>query len=235
MNAFMEFVNTNAAGISAISTVVLMITTIVYAAFTAVLVKENKALRLSGTEPYVIAYLLPDQRHVTVINFIVSNVGRGPAKNISVKFKGDIEEWERRKVGTIYAERQIVATWLPQDQKVSSFFGVGPEIIGDDPVKPIEVSIEYENIDGIKKSTNSVLDVKTFNKINRLGKETFGEMSDSLKKIAEAATKTSRPNYRLKVETIATAEREAREQRELEEMRRLHEERRAPRPSTSNE
>ena len=58
---FWNFLKTSegASLTTAISTIVLTLTTMVYAWLTAVLAKENKLLRKAGTEPQIIAYLSP--------------------------------------------------------------------------------------------------------------------------------------------------------------------------------
>jgi hypothetical protein len=39
---------------------------------------ETRSLRRAGTEPDVVAYLLPHPVHLIVINIVVANVGQGP-------------------------------------------------------------------------------------------------------------------------------------------------------------
>jgi hypothetical protein len=81
---FWNFLKTSegASLTTAISTIVLTLTTMVYAWLTAVLAKENKLLRKAGTEPQIIAYLSPYPRIVGPLQFILANVGQGPALNV---------------------------------------------------------------------------------------------------------------------------------------------------------
>ena len=85
MTSIWSFFKTSegASLVTAISTLVLMLTTIVYARLTAVLTRENKLLRKAATEPQVVAYLSPDQRNI--LQFILANVGQGPALDVSYR------------------------------------------------------------------------------------------------------------------------------------------------------
>src|SRR4051794_20647533 len=49
------------------------------------LARENKVLRKAETSPRVVAYLALNPRAYGAIDFIVSNIGRGPATNVSYK------------------------------------------------------------------------------------------------------------------------------------------------------
>ena len=68
-------------------------TTIVYAWLTGVLAIENRRLRKAGTEPEVIAYLFPDARHINILHMVVANVAKGAAKNVSIEFEADADDF----------------------------------------------------------------------------------------------------------------------------------------------
>lgn len=78
-----EFLDANSAAITAITTVVLTATTIVYACLTRVLAQENRLLRKAGSAPQVVAYLAQHAYTRQAIDFVLANVGRGPALHVS--------------------------------------------------------------------------------------------------------------------------------------------------------
>jgi hypothetical protein len=83
LNANPNAVSGLASAVSAIATVVLAMTTIVYAWHTWQLAKENRLLRRAGTDPQVVAYATLNPRVFGAIDFVIANIGKGPAQNVS--------------------------------------------------------------------------------------------------------------------------------------------------------
>ena len=75
--------------ITVVSTAIIAISAVVTAALTWRLICDNRNLAKVGTEPEVVAYLGADPYQLFT-NFVLANVGRGPAKNI--EFYLDLEE-----------------------------------------------------------------------------------------------------------------------------------------------
>lgn len=71
-------------------------TAAIVAFLTIFLWQENKRLRKAGTEPEVVAYLIPDVRHLHILMLVIANVGRGAAWDVSLEFMGDLESLQKK-------------------------------------------------------------------------------------------------------------------------------------------
>lgn len=96
---FLEVLQQYNGAVTAIATIVLTVTTMVYAALTGILACETRRLRRAGTEPDVVAYLMPDTLYLTPINLVVANVGSGPARNVAVEIEGDTADFQAHSKG----------------------------------------------------------------------------------------------------------------------------------------
>src|SRR5919107_770169 len=90
VTAALDFVQTYNGAFTAASTFAIFLATLASAYIAAKLAAENRILRKAGTEPHVIAYLLPDERHPAILNMVIKNIGKGPA--IGLKFTLEADE-----------------------------------------------------------------------------------------------------------------------------------------------
>lgn len=178
-----------AALVSAVATVVLAITTIVYAWHTSQLADENRRLRKAGSDPQVVAYLTINPRVSIALDFVLANVGRGPAKNVRCQvIAGD--DFAEREV--LLRMRDSTFGLLPQDEAIRTAFGMGPELLGDEPLRPFEVKISYQNFDGEAYSQSFTLDVAPFSGSIQLGEPSLDKIAKSAKQIADSIQKIAK-------------------------------------------
>lgn len=171
INAFSSsasFLNENSGLITAIATIAI-------AWLTKTLARENRILRQAGTEPEVIAYLIPHPNGHGGINFVIENVGMGLAKDISFTFEHDEEDFKNHKVLLTNDENRLSFSFLPAKEKIVCLFGVSFELAGSQCngkwLKPFSVKIEFFDINNKKhnktcqinfaqyKGLNGILDV----------------------------------------------------------------------------
>ena len=192
--------------INAISTSVIAIVAISTAILTFYLFRENRLLRKAGTEPEVVAYLTMDSRTFGAINFVLANIGQGPARNVQFSFHIENDDFERHDILLAnQADRKAVSV-LPQGERIESFFGIGRMLLNEPRLRPFNVSIEYENIYGGSSKTRHLLDVSQFSGFSTLGKPPEVEIAKALTKIERVLSHSSTGLKRLKVETITTDE-----------------------------
>lgn len=79
----LDWIAQNANAVTAIATAVIAAFTMLTAVLTRVLMAENRRLRKAGTEPEVTAYLIPHPDGNGAINFVLANIGQGPARNVT--------------------------------------------------------------------------------------------------------------------------------------------------------
>lgn len=158
---FLEWLNDNAALVSALATVAI-------AVLTFRLASENRRLRQAGEEPDVVAYLSPHPDGNGAVNIIFANIGAGPAKAVSFQFQCEPDDFKDHRVLVTNEEGRAAINVLPQGEKLTVLFGVGFELygkIGDkniDPLKKFKVEITYQSLGGKKKRSTSEIDIKQF-------------------------------------------------------------------------
>ena len=88
MEPALNFLASYQTAITAIATLVIAMSAVVTTILTRKLARENELLRKAGTEPEVIAYLESGFRS-GFTNFVLSNVGRSPARNVKFRIQSD--------------------------------------------------------------------------------------------------------------------------------------------------
>jgi hypothetical protein len=197
-----------AAGVSAFAAVVVMF-------LTRALATDNRLLRKAGTEPEVVAYLLPDERHINILNLVVANVGRGVACNVELEFLGDLELLRKSGVRMIRKSRRSVLPWLPQDERFVQIFGNCLDFFEGKTPPDVEINAHFENSVGEKKTTRSLISIGDFDGVSRLH-STDHEAADALKQIATAIEGWG--YNRLKIETVTAAEVEQQQKARYDEI-----------------
>jgi hypothetical protein len=185
--------------------VVSAIMAIVVACLTAALANDNRRLRKAGTEPDVVAYLLPDQRHLNFLNLVVANVGRGPARNVALEFVGDLETLNKRGARLLSRSKLPIHSVLPQDERFVQLFGSALDLLDGDEAPPdFTIHVHFENSSGRKSSTKYRASIADFHGLTR-GTSPEHETAEALKQIAKSIQGWAGLT-RLRVETITAAE-----------------------------
>ncbi|HTO32944.1 MAG TPA: hypothetical protein VL202_17440 [Pararhizobium sp.] len=189
LNQSIDFLNKNSAAITAIATVVITFLTWFLAA-------DSRKLRKAGSDPEVVGYLVPHPDGNGGVNFVVANVGQGPAFSVSFKFDCDEDDFTQHQVMLRNQPGRTSLSVLPQGEKIGSLFGVGYALFGNfgkergAPLKPFQVKISYKDINGRKKSSSQQIDITQFMGLaGILSKPAAHEISDSLKKIEKHIAK----------------------------------------------
>ena len=132
--------------------------------------QDNRALRKMETEPRVVAYLATDHQERRAINFVLANVGRGPARNVEFTLQGELSDFPTHGVSTVFTNMPSGrgAGMLPQGERIQSYFGFVPELLQEPSLRPFTVSISYEDLHGRMYEAEHQLDVTRFGWISWL-------------------------------------------------------------------
>jgi len=221
---------------SELATLVTMIATAVIAAtaigtyiLTRTLVRENQLLREAGTEPDLVARLTTDARHPSMLNFAVSNIGNGVAKSCRIKFGSDFDMSKLDHFAIRSGRDWKSIGLIPPGGEMSTFFAQGFRVIGDEPLPPFTVQVEFRNRDGVQHEREFRLDVADFDWVGSLGKPPEQEVADSLREMQKDLRSIVSGIGRLKVETITTQERRAEAKESIESQKRKRAEQEKPR------
>jgi len=180
-NSIFECLNRNSGSVTALATIAI-------AALTWLLAIENRRLRKAGTEPKVVAYLLPHPDGTGAINFVVANIGQGPAKNVRFELDFDESDFVQHEAQLFNDKRRVRTNILPQGEKISALFGISYKLAGIDNkqeiLKPFTVNITYDDLRGKLRTSTHILNVSQFLGLKGLfGKPTIREIADSLEGI----------------------------------------------------
>ena len=150
--------------ITVISTAVIAISAVITAVLTWRLIADNRNLARVGTEPEVIAYLAADPFQ-PFTNFVLANVGRGPAKNI--EFELILEEYHYDRMVLRNEPNRTPQEFLLQGEKREMLFG-DHRLFGTgeerekDALRPFEVVVKWQNLRGRKFEDTYILNVRQF-------------------------------------------------------------------------
>jgi hypothetical protein len=188
----------------------------VYAWLTGLLMLETRRLRRAGTEPDVVAYLLPDPRHLNLLHLIVANVGQGPAHNVAIEIDADASEFAAKGLRIPVAKRLPILSLLPQNERMHQLFGnaldllTDPplDLLTDPPLKDFTIRVHFESIKGDARTKCHRASVIDFKGLTRAGEPPEYQAAEALKKIAQVVDHWSSGFRRLKVQTLTALEEE---------------------------
>lgn len=155
-----------------IATVLSGFSTLAIAVLTIFLWRENRLLRKAGSEPRLIAYYEPHPDGTGGLNIAITNVGKGPAKDVYFQFEGDSENFAKYNLVLDCSHRRGPIANIPQDGKISIFFAVGYQLFSpkgegksnaNKPIAPFHILVEWQSMGGRKKYADRfLLDVKPY-------------------------------------------------------------------------
>jgi hypothetical protein len=163
----LAWLNTNAnavialaSTVSAFAAMILMVVTIIYARYTWQLTVENRLLRKAGTDPQVVAYATINPRVYGAIDFVIANIGKGAARNVSYKVAAGGNDLKTKNVRLPLTG--ITFAFLPQDEQISTSMGMGWDLLAEPPLAPFEIDVEYEDMSGNQQIGQFRIDVAQF-------------------------------------------------------------------------
>lgn len=155
-----------------LATVLSGFSTLVIAVLTLFLWRENRLLRKAGSDPRLIAYYEPHPDGTGGLNIAITNVGKGPAKDVYFQFEGDSENFAKYDLVLDCSDRRGPIATIPQDGKISIFFAVGYQLFSPKdeaksnakkPIDPFHIRLEWRSMGSSKKHTDHfLLDVKPY-------------------------------------------------------------------------
>ena len=182
--------------------------------------KDNRALLKAGTDPVVVAYLARTGRYGAFFQLVLENIGQGPAQDVEIFVDAsppDFAGFNLREIAP--GTRRKVRSLLPQGERVELMMAVQQELFkdkGENVLPPFDVAVTYTNLRGVTSTgQRHLIDVSEFS-----GSSSFSspeeETANAVKKIERHLEGIASGFKRLHVETITTADREARERADYE-------------------
>ncbi|CDX42375.1 conserved exported hypothetical protein [Mesorhizobium sp. ORS 3359] len=186
----LKFINDNGPAITIIASALVAIFAAISTVLTAVLAIENRRLRLAGLSPEVVAYLEPHPDGNGAVNFVLANIGQGPAMNVKLELNYDEADFRSHDVHLLNEPGRAAFTVLPQGERRSYLFGVGYVLFGKEQggsgkiLKPFVVRTSYKNVFGKRGESTHQIDITQFTGLAGMGsKPAIREVAESLKRM----------------------------------------------------
>lgn len=154
---------------AAIGAVVGGVSTAVVAVLTWILIRENRLLRKAGSSPRVVASFEPHPAGNGALRLALSNVGTGPALDVSYSFEYEAGDFENFELLFKHAEQRPAMTMIGQGEKFSFTFAIGfhlfkpknPEVSRQ--LRPFKVNVSWRSVDSRQiQSEKYVLDIAAY-------------------------------------------------------------------------
>ncbi len=200
---------------------IVALSTIFYTVLTVVLVLETRQLRYAQTEPKLVAFVEPREEFLQFAHLYISNVGAGPAFNVSVELKAESNDSGAELLIKDFSKSHFFNTgigYIASNQRIQSPYTAFTTEF-DKKIKAIfTVVIKYKSTINKEYCDSYIIDMSQFEGETRLGIPHIYSITESLKKLQGDINKITTGFRRLKVETYTYEDRE-REKREREECR----------------
>lgn len=158
--------------VTAFGSLVGAASTLAIAFLTVFLWLENRALRKAGSEPKVVAHFEVHPNGSGAINISLSNVGSGPALDVSFSFIANPDDFSKYEIILDHSESRPAMTLIPSGKNFSFLFAVGFRLVRPsgskdknemDPLKPFKIKVEWKNLHGKRYTQTYPMDIMQFN------------------------------------------------------------------------
>lgn len=131
--------------VSAVSTVILVLATMIYVYYTTQLAKETTKLREIETSPFISAYLHIFKKSPN-IEFVFENIGKAPAYNLEISFDTvAVELFEKNELHL----HPVKINYLPVGTKESYFVGAYDKLKATG-LNEVNICLKYNSKDGVE-------------------------------------------------------------------------------------
>ncbi len=169
-------------------------------------VREQIDLQKAGTEPEVVAYLIPDRRYIHILNLVVANVGGGFARNVSVELDANPADFQSKNIRFPARTRRPILAVMPPGEQFHQLFGSALDMLQEPAMKDFDMTVRFQNVSGELFSNVCRATVLDFEGTSRGGSLPDAETADALKAIADEIRHWGSGFRRLKIESITSKE-----------------------------
>jgi hypothetical protein len=176
-----DLLNTNAGAINALVAILTVILTAVVTRLTHLMVNETRLTRESQTEPQLAVYA-EDSVSIHFKDFVVRNIGRGPAYRIRFEILNDLE-CEKGKMFSSYPFISSGINYLAPEQKFSFFLTSLLENFDEKIASPLRLKVFYYNKIGTEYSEEFTLDFSSLKGTTQLSRKDIEDIAREMELI----------------------------------------------------
>ena len=178
---------------------------------------EQRRMRQAGTDPVVIAHLAQRDDAPSLAMIRLTNVGAGAALDVIANFSWERDDFDESRVITDPRHIRGPFRAVLQDCFVQFTLGIGHKILGENPLPPIRVALEYKNVDGTTYSSTQIIDVTELDNQDATP-PSIATVATELAKLSSAAIKVASTDRYQNVVVETRAQHQARQEKEYREL-----------------
>ena len=190
MEIVFNWLDLHSGAVQAITTVILVIVTAIYAWYTKKIVEITIKNENKRNEPKIIAHLESDEDWLNLVYLVIRNYGRSVAKNVTFNVNENIELIHDKKLSELRFFKNGVKYFTPHriiKLPIISMVGKGEGLF----LKDIKLVIRYENDEGKQFVNESQLDFNALPEY-QIGKPPIYEIANSIKDIKKSLDQIKR-------------------------------------------
>jgi hypothetical protein len=210
--------------LSAIATMAIAILTFILAKETWYLreaqIRQLEELKRENIRPNIGIQLESSPVGMNFVNVKISNLGKGIARNVSIRFLDrsgtevpkDVDRVVEkfRKLAIFRQGIQSMGIGQEISSFVFSFIDLGKELNGDIFKPYLNIAIDFEDVEGNPYSNSFIIDFSQYEGISELGGNALHQIASEIKKIREQLGKvTGRSGGKIGVDIFDSKDRKA--------------------------
>lgn len=224
-NEFVTFLNQNSGALTVLFTAVVTLSTVVYAALTAVLVFETKKMRLVQTEPKIQIQLNSLEFAISLIRLNIKNIGLGPAKNVKFNCKvvsgnEDAQSLLEEFTNTNFLKNGL--SYLGPSQEIHSRCTSMKQGYEGKIKSVLEFKVSYQNASGKQYKDIFLIDIAEMGGMQKIGKPYLYSIAESLETINKNLEYLTTGFKKLQIDIFTSKDREKEYQEYLKEIEEPH-------------
>lgn len=185
-----EWIKSNDSLITLLFSLVVMISTVVYAILTKKLVNETIIMRRIQTDPKIMIDISPTEHQAYLFNFLIENIGKSAAVNITFRLIDEPDFKNNKKISQYSFIQKGIKAMSPNEKfKTFLFSTINEDITFTD--NQFTIIVEYEDLNKRKYSENIIFDLEYLNDLKYVNSDPIHIISDNIKKIEKSLTKIS--------------------------------------------
>jgi len=220
MDELITYLNSNNGFFSLIFSFLVMVSTIVYAILTIILVSETRRMREIQTEPKIQIILETFETSINTIKLNIKNIGQGPALNIvfspTVIAGGEKGEDVLKKFSSVKVFSSGLNYLGPSQYFNTNYYNVLSMKVEELFNIVIKIEVKYNSITNKKYNDIITIDFRELEGMYQLGKPNLFSIAQSLEKIEKTLHNITSGFNRLKVDTYNSEDREMQEKETIE-------------------
>ena len=206
-----KYLNDNSGVIGLLFSFVVTLSTVFYAYLTMNLVKETKRLREVQTEPTLEIFFRSHDASISLLEFVIKNVGQGSAYDITFDLSSNLDEAGADELLNDLKKLKVITTGinlLCPNQEFDAYWTDLRQNCESKLKTPITVTSVCKSSSGAIYKHTHVLDLSELEGKAKLGSPSLYSIAQSLEKLQKDIERISSGWSKLKVDTYSEEDRQ---------------------------